>query len=366
MKKFLLLLTSTALLISLYPTTSADYTVLPGPPYERQYNMELEPGTQKTATIIVKNLDTEDLTVELYGADATQSAQGTFALTTDTTEQKHIGTWIKFEDPSFLVPAREEIQIPFTVNIPTRVTPGSYAGGIAIVKSGPNSALDESTGRSAVSITSRFIVKIFVKIPGEVNHSYSWDNFTFNYPNDVSHSRFGFDITNKGNTILLAEPKIEITGFPPLKDPIIEMPTATISQNSGQQHIEARWKDRPLIGFYTAKGTVTFSEFDIANNKKINTETQEREIMINLTPWYIIVILAVVFVLLVTLPLVLYIRKKKFIARCSIYKVREGDTIISIAKAKKADWKKIAKANKLKAPYTLKPDKKILIPPNKN
>jgi LysM repeat protein len=47
------------------------------------------------------------------------------------------------------------------------------------------------------------------------------------------------------------------------------------------------------------------------------------------------------------------------------YTVKTGDTIINIAKAKNISWKTLAKVNKLKAPYEVTPDQKILIPKSK-
>jgi LysM repeat protein len=52
-------------------------------------------------------------------------------------------------------------------------------------------------------------------------------------------------------------------------------------------------------------------------------------------------------------------------ARSTTHTVKSGDTVNSLAKANKVSWKKIAKLNNLKAPYSLKPGSKLKIPPRK-
>ncbi len=364
MKKLLILTIGITSFLNYTIFASADYTVVPAPPYERQFNIEAEPGSKQSASVIIKNIGNKAVRLNLYGADATQSAQGTFALTTNTTEQRHIGTWITFEKPEITVPAGEEITVPFILQIPDSTTPGSYAGGIAVENmNGFNGETTKET--PSVSISSRFIVRIYVSIPGEKIHQYKWKDFSYSYSNENNHAKFTFDISNTGNTIILVDPKVELDGFPSLKQPIIELPTATIQPGTQSQKIDLRLTEKPPAGFYLATGTLTFSELDIVNNKKINSKTESRQFMINLTPWYFIAIIIIVILALILTPLILYFRYKTYYKKCVSYTVAENDTVITIANKRGVKWKKITKLNKLKPPYTLKVGQHILIPPKK-
>ena len=369
MKKNLSIFFALATFLSLTAISHADYTVIPGSPYERQFNLEVEPGSRQSASIVIKNLGNNAETLNIYSADATHSAQGTFAITTKNTEQFHIGNWISFEEDKVIIPPREEITIPFIIEIPENATPGSYAGGIAVEQSSGSRQLNDANGeagQSGISVSSRFIVKVFLSIPGEKIHSYKWEDFKFEYAGNDSHARFVMTVSNDGNTIVMVDPKVELTGFPPLKEPVIELPSATIQPGTESQKIDLRFTEKPRLGFYFAKGTATFSELDIINNEKVNPETQTREITINLTPWYLIVIITLVLLTIIIAPFVWYFRSKNYYSRCETYEVKEGQTIISIAKENKSNWKKIVKINKLKPPYNLKPGQTILIPPKKS
>lgn len=346
-------------------TALADYTVVPAPPYDRQFNLETEAGSKQSASILVKNLGNAPITLTLYGVDATQSAQGTFALTTRSAEQRHVGKWITFEKTEITVPPGEEIPVPFIIEVPASATPGSYAGGIAVEDAGKNGPAVAETEASSVKISSRFIVKIFLSVPGEKRHQYEWRDFRYSYSGEDSHARFTFDVSNTGNTIVMVDPKVELDGFPALKQPVIELPTATIQPGTGSQLIELRMLEDPPFGFYWATGSLTFSELDIVKNEKINTVTETRQITINLTPWYFIVIILVVLLALTLTPIIYYFRLRAYRKKCTEYTVSAGDTILSVAEKAGVDWKRVAKLNKLKPPYTLAANTKLIIPPKK-
>lgn len=363
MKKLLITTIGLIALLNL-PLANASPTVIPGPPHDRQFNFEVDAGTKQSATIIVKNLGVAPADYKIYGVDATQSAQGTFALTTQTAEQHHVGQWIKFEESDITVPPGEEMVVPFLIDIPSSATPGAYAGGIAVEDKGKNSSPSSGTG-SSVSVSSRFIVKIFLNIPGEKKHQYEWNDFRYSYADENTHARFTFEVSNTGNTILLVEPRVELDGYPSLKQPIIELPTATIQPGTKSQTIDLRLMEKPPVGYYWATGSLTFSELNILQNQKINSVTETRQITINLTPWYYIAIILAIFAALFLTPIIFYYHRINFRKKCGKYTVKEGDTIISIAEANGADWNRIAKVNKIKPPYTLTVNATLLIPPKK-
>lgn len=363
MKKLLITTIGLIALLNI-PLATASPTVIPGPPHDRQFNLQVDAGTKQSSTIIVKNLGVAPANYKIYGVDATQSAQGTFALTTQTAEQRHIGTWIKFENTDITVPPEEELVVPFLIDVPASATPGAYAGGIAVEDKGKNSS-PSSDGGSSVSVSSRFIVKIFLNVPGEKIHQYEWNDFRYSYADQNTHARFTFEVSNTGNTILLVEPKVELDGYPALKQPIIELPVATIQPGTKSQTIDLRLTEKPPVGFYRATGTLTFSELDILKNEKINPVTETRQLTINLTPWYYIAIILAIFATLILTPIIFYYHRRNFLKKCSRYTVAEGDTIISVAETCEADWTRIAKINKIKPPYTLTVNAKLLIPPKK-
>ena len=368
MKKLLTTILALTFFASFTQICLAEFTVQPVEPYDRQFIMEIAAGESAESSIRVSNLGNDPITVKTYGADGTNSNQGTFALTTLSKEQKHIGQWVTFQEETTTIEPKQEALIPFKITIPENTTPGNYGGGIAVEASAAqlngNGELEGTQG-GQVTTSARIFSKIFVRIPGDKIHKYEWTNFGFNGGDASERSTFHFSFKNNGNTIVLAKPTIKLTGFPPLKNNIIELPEATIQPGTEVNDIQKRWDNKPSFGFYFAKTTVEFAEFDIINNEKTNPETFTKNIRINLTPTYITVIIAGVIILLITYLIVTYVLIREFTKSCKKYKVAKGETLPSIANDYNTSWKRLAKINKIKKPYVLKANQTILVPPKK-
>lgn len=367
MKKLFTTIAGLILFFNMAAIAMAEYTVMPGAPHQRQYQFEIMPGKEDKATIIVHNLGNNTLTLELYAADATNSNLGTFALTTRSTEQKHIGTWITFDQPRITLAPRQEEELSFSIKVPTEAVPGNYAGGIAVeaLSSSINPYNDDTAAPENVSVSARIISKLFVKIPGDKIQDYSWNNFDFINNQDNSRPYFSLTVKNDGNTIILGEPVINISGFPPPKESEIKLPLITIQPGREINNIEKRWDELPGFGIYTAEARIKFSELNVTTQEKLFIEEQVRSITINLTPDYIIVILLGAAALLLLSALTISIRKNLFRKKLVSYTVSSNETLADIAGARGVNWKKLAAVNNLKPPYNLKNGQTIVVPPPK-
>jgi hypothetical protein len=372
-----LLKSFTLALLFAVPLASAQYTVTTPNANLRHYSFEIEPGQKIESTIIINNLGNSALKATLYGADSTHSNLGTFALTAAGSEQKHIGKWVKFKEPTIVIPPKKELEIPFEIILPEKVTPGDYAGGIAVeglpiqqkvetyiqMEDGSTVKNTENNAGSQVNVTSRFITKLYVSVPGEKTYDYALTSFTYDAGHQSKKPVFALSFKNDGNTIIQAEPKINIAGLPGITPDSLAMSSISLQPGMTLKNIETRWENRPSFGLYKTSAVVDFYELDIINNEKIFLETKTLNTpLINLTPWYYAVIIAAIVLFLIAAPLFLFIRKRIYIAGCYKYKTQDGENIIDIAKKHKADWKRIAKINKIKPPYNLKKGQTLLVP----
>ncbi len=342
-------------------TANAAIGLTPSTEKARQFSLEVEPGKEMPDSAIVSNLTDQPIKVKLYAADGTQSNLGTFALTTLSNEQRHIGKWVTFKDAEITLEPHENRTLGFIVKVPEQTTPGVYAGGIAAEVTA--AANGKQTQGSAVSISSRIVVKLFVTVPGEKINKYSWDNFTYDSaPNE--NGRFNLTFKNEGNTVIVVEQKINISGFPGGSYEI-NLPEGTLLQGS-QVEIPAKWDSEPFFGLYKATATVNFSELDVITDKKISTQTVSKELSIYIPlktetaegKLLIAVALALLAILIVVIAY--FLNRFLYLRKCTPYVVREGDSLTGIAEQCGVNWKKIAKINKLKAPYNVKPGQKIL------
>ncbi|MBU0545629.1 LysM peptidoglycan-binding domain-containing protein [Patescibacteria group bacterium] len=364
--RFLTAIISLALLAAPIHATLAEFSVVSAIPNERQFNFTIPAGQSRDSGIIVNNLGNDTITVEVYGADGTNSSQGTFSLTSKSHGQKHIGAWVRFEKPTVTIPPKQAMTISFTLSVPDNATPGNYGGGVAVEASSAELKVEEEAtgpGAGTVSTAARIYVRTFVKIPGEKISNYQWTDFGFNHQDLNNKPRFFFSFKNNGNTIILVQPEVTLRGFPPLKESTLTMSEMTLQPGTSLDNIELRWDDQPPVGFYFVDAKVDFSEFDITNDQRINPETQHRDITINLTPAYIIVLILVAILAVILLISFVTISLIKIRAGCIEHKVLPGETIASIAKKHNVSWKKLAQINKLKSPYTLKEGRILFVPP---
>jgi hypothetical protein len=342
-------------------TANAAFGLFPADREIRQFSFEIKPEASAQSAVVAENLTDKPVTIHLYAADGTQSNLGTFALTTPSTEQRHIGTWVTFKTPEVTLDPHEKREISFTIKVPTKVTPGVYAGGIAAESGAVQNS--QPTEGSAVSVSSRIVIKLYVTIPGEKISQYSWDNFSYT-SEDGRDGSFNLSFKNNGNTIIIAEQKIRITGFPAgARD--IELPDATLLQGSNMD-IPSKWDKEPFFGFYKATATVNFSELDVITNKKGTPQTVTKELSIFIPlktetiEGKITIAVALALLILLIGVIVYYINKFLYFRKCSPYVVQQGDSLPSIAQQCGVRWKKIATVNKIKAPYNLKPGQYIL------
>jgi len=366
-KRLISIIAVAALLFSFMPLAQAGFTMVPSKPdTRRQFNFQINPGESISDSVIIENINATPLTLLLYGADATHSNQGSFALVNRTATQRTVGNWVKFDSSTVSLNPGERKVIPFTITLPDKITPGSYAGGIAAetttVQPTQQNAQNGSTG-AGVIISSRLVVKLFITVPGEKTVKYSWAELTHTL-NANNKYHFSFTYNNEGNAAIMVDPKIEISGFPSNYNGEYKIPGTTLLQGE-KVSIPYDWNQNPFFGTFTVKATTTFWEYDIATNQNINPQTETRTFVFYVIPWKIVGVILGVIVLLIAFFVFRKFRKVHLKKKCSLYTVRESDTLVSLSKETGVSWKGLAKINKLKPPYNLSKGDIIHLPPFK-
>lgn len=348
------------LLLSFASQAMANISLTAAPPADRQFYFVINPGKSDSGSVEVENIGATDLNVELYAADGTQSNQGTFALTTKSTEQNYIGKWVYFNDPIIHIKAGEKKKIAFSVKIPDQVAPGTYSGGIAGQVSSSNNGETKGNG---VNVTSRVVVKMFVAIPGERITKFDWSEFSYITGTKTAKPYFKLNYKNQGNTVINVDQKIDIDGFPGIHQ-TIDPPIANLTQGSEVQ-IPIKWDNPPYFAFLTAKATATYSELNVVNSQNINAQTLEKTInivIIDPTVYIIAGVILLVIILIIIYSITRKKRAKKMVKSSVEHKVKAGETIMDLAEKYGITWKGLAKLNNLKAPYDLKTGSIVLIP----
>ncbi|MBD3327751.1 DUF916 domain-containing protein [Candidatus Peregrinibacteria bacterium] len=142
---------------------SDGFTIVPAFPNAkepRKFLFEVKPGEKTKEYTYVSNLSNNEASFRLYGADPTQSAQGTLAYKTrDQNSPTGEGSWIQFEPETITLGPKESKKVPFTVSVPETVEMGEYKIGIAMEKFAV-----QDTNNPNIAIAARLILNAEVKV----------------------------------------------------------------------------------------------------------------------------------------------------------------------------------------------------------
>jgi|WetSurMetagenome_2_1015567.scaffolds.fasta_scaffold123865_2 LysM repeat protein len=355
-----------------------------------RYYFRIQPGGTAHDYIYITNPGKEVTTLNLYGADAIQTAEGSFAAKTISEEQVNMGQWIKFAEPTVTIQPGEKKQVNFAVAIPVQATPGTYAGAIAIA-SAPSGSQQGGMGLQTVG---RLIIKVLADIPGDKIFAYNWQSFSYLNGQGKKEHSFAMKFSNSGNTPVIINGEIRIFGSPEGDDASTQKEWEGQTQESPPENaqtdtdkdakdtniipinnitiykgdsitVPADWGKQPLYGSYKAVAKITFSEFDPITQEKKNPNTIIKEITFSVTPWNYIFIGIALLILAIATFVYKIVSFRALLKKYIPYKVASKDTLEKIATVRNAGWKKIAKINKIKAPYTIEEGQTILVPPLK-
>ena len=327
---------------------------------------EKDKGDTIKDSATIKNLDTIPLTVNIYAVDATSNKAGSFVLKLPKEKQTTIGKWTKLNTTQLTLKPQQSIKIPFTIKIPTNITPGQYQGGIIVETKAKNTKKEQqnnNTRTGIVSINTRIGTRIYLTVRGKIHNDITLQSFTAKKQLNGT-TKFNFKIQNKGNITI--EPKAHIEIYDSFGNPYetidetlgTSMPNTTITPSIAM-------KKHPLIGSYKAKLTMSYKAKFTPSNIHESPEIETKEITFWVMPWEIITTILLLLLIIATYITIKIKKEKTYKKNSEEYKVKKHDNLIQIAKDRNTSWKQIAKYNKLKPPYILKEGTILLIPKKK-
>lgn len=183
-----------------------------GPDGRRAAEHEVDPGASVDDFFAVRNVGNEEVTFQLTAADGFYTRSGRFDILTADKESKDAGTWIKLPE-TVTVPGGAMVVVPYTVTVPDRAEPGDHAAGITA------SVLSVQNGEdgASVGVESRVGFRVLTRVKGEITPAASLASISPDYKTSWNPLKPGeltvtFDVSNDGNTRLLAEGTVEAGG----------------------------------------------------------------------------------------------------------------------------------------------------------
>ena len=306
--------------------------------------------------ILMINNKPETKTLMVYATDSTPSTDGGFACEQFSEEKDGVGSWINLEKQEITLKSNTSEIINFTINIPENAGVGEHNGCIVIQEK-----KSQTNNKSGINLSLRTGLRVALTVPGDIIRKLTILNF---------------QLTKTGPRVFTLIPEVKNFGNVSLDTNINVVVknslTKKIINNYGGVYPilrddTSRWNYQfePSIwgGRYKASLEVTYND----GNKDIILTGQDIYFFALPTPKAILFIILgllpfiIFFIWLISIRIIAIRRKRTW----QDYQVKSKDTIQSIAGKTHTTWKKIAKFNKLKAPYALKKDQIIKTPPQK-
>ncbi|SER34256.1 protein of unknown function [Lentzea xinjiangensis] len=179
-----------------------------GPNGRTQFDYVVEPGMRYDDHIAVRNLSEGELTVDLYAADAVNTATGGFDLLARDEPSPSVGTWISVTQPKIVLKPRSTTVVPFRMTVPPDAEPGDHVGGLV-------AALTTS---AQVQVERRVGARLYVRVAGPVTPDLRVDQPAAHYRGTANPAAPGevdvtWTVVNDGNVRLAVLPSVRVEGL---------------------------------------------------------------------------------------------------------------------------------------------------------
>jgi hypothetical protein len=255
--------------------------------------------------------------------------------------------------------------VPFSVKLPDVVDVGEHDGCIAIQEENQSS---KSAG-NGVALTFRTALRVAITVPGKIVKSLEFE---------------GIKTSTSGKGTVVVTPTIQNTGNvsldTKLRTELVPILGVSVTQDNGSYPIlprsKASWNlelKQPFWGgIYKARVQASYNAdpndgIGDTSGKTKTIASESSFVFVAPKPLALIIELAVIAAIAAAVYALYRRAKHTSHVRTSWHKytVKDHDTIIKIAKHHDIGWKRLATANKLKAPYHLEPGQELKVPPKK-
>ena len=192
-------------------------TAPPGEQAQPYVTPELTPGTQSGGSVTIDNYTGEPLSVDMYAADAFNTAGGGLSLRRQIDPQVGIGRWLHLDRSHVVVAPRSATEVGYVIDTPDNAAPGDHVGGIVA---------EETTGTPAragavpITVLEAVGVRVYARVRGPLHPRLSLSRLSVGIPRPLS-SQFGGQVTAKvhltvrdvGNTVVTPTVRVSMTNL---------------------------------------------------------------------------------------------------------------------------------------------------------
>jgi hypothetical protein len=322
---------------------------------------EADKGAVLKDGIRVINNSTTKRVIKAYPVDSERSSDGAFACAQAVEVKKEVGSWIQLDKNEVTLEAGQGEVIPFTVRLPETAEVGEHNGCIAIEEIKPPTESDSN----GIVLSFRSALRVAIIVPGEISAKLEF--LSLKSENKASKLVVSPTVRNTGN--ISVDAQLNVT----LKNAFGYQVAGTAGQFAILTNDESRFNfefDMPFWGgWYKMDADASYQPLRLdANNQDKRESTKATPEWVYVAPQTLAVFIYILVPLLVAGAIAAFILRRRhwrlIHQHTHIHRVMAGDTLQKLAAGCGINWKKLAKINGLKPPYTLELGQKIKLPDN--
>lgn len=320
---------------------------------------ELKPGGSVQDGVQIMNGTDKAKTVLVYAVDSQLASGGAFACDQAADKPISVGTWVTMEKAEVKLAPGEKQVVNFSVNVPKDASPGEHNGCIVM----QDTERQRSSEGGGIVLSMRSAIRLAVTVPGDIQKGLVFTGTGV----EVRGSQkvlMSVGLRNSGNVSLDSDLDIKLMyAFGP-----------TAVKAGGSYPVlsgsEARFNfegDRPFWGgWYRLVAEARYNDNPSASigEGELNASTGQNA-WVFITPAPAAAAVEGAAAGLLAVGAAVYVRRR-FVHKTAMnhaakHKVQPNENLHTIAEQYNVSWKLLARINKLKPPYQLKPGQLLIV-----
>jgi len=335
----------------------------------------VQPGQTLTGSLSLSMLENVPSLFSLSFNDAASGMPEGMAVSGDLSSLK-VASWINFPAGTKMILKNKEVSdFPFVMKVPEGISPGDYSGMFVASLVSYGDQIEQLSGDITKLPNEQFVgagtkitiasgVECIIRVAGETKSNLSF--------NDLKYVMG----KNKELNLVIAYSNVgNITVFPQAHVVITDLFGKRLYSGDFQHTLSSPGVSSTLMatvnpdqfrlgyGAYNVNVDLRYTVYKFDKNSSADVFSAGiGEVDIYVVPWILILAIGILILLII----LYYVYKNvKYVRLCKIskeYIVKETDTLQSVSNKFKVDPELIILVNKIKKPYFLMKDQKLLIP----
>jgi hypothetical protein len=311
---------------------------------------------------LTKNFGPKNVSVKILEAT---SVEGALVPTTDGNHRNNnsiLPEIVKIENPEFYIEPGQSVPINLLISNTNNIPPGTYAGSVVLefVNKDINSQINTENQNKGSGLTfrTRQAFSFLIDVPGVRKSEFTLTDITSSVnKRKVEYSQV---FSNNGNTLLNIFGETIVTNSSG-QEVYKYLIAPTLIPFKSNFQIRKQFESKSFYDTLTIATKITVEEYSPEKAAYIKLDQIEKKSTVNIFPTDELILASICLLIIILGICIIIIYKRIYLKSCSSYKVSDNDNVHTVAEKFKMHWKKLAKINKLKAPYILESGKTILV-----